>query len=258
MKVEAVSFKSSNTANMPNSGYIRNDYNFLYNYKEKNNRHQKLAEIYKLSAWFLAAAAVGITLFKIWEKPQYTADIVNLADKSLGLNRIKNHRKAVNALKQKGLYPILSTIKGDKYFLKYGELKSGIVITGNTTQEAAKISEAFFEHAENLGIKVQKITSPAKNSKDNNVRLKEVYTAIKNAYKNFKQKSEYTIIDIGDLSLLTTLKASKCKNSNFDNFLKMVDQNNYPGVIWVAINEKTKSLPYFFNDLPVLMTKFTD
>ena len=87
----------------------------------------------------LAALAVGITLININGKNQFSKNIVEVKDKLKGLNKITKYKKAVEDLKEYALYPLMSTIKGDKTFLNNNELKSGIIIGGKNTTESKKV-----------------------------------------------------------------------------------------------------------------------
>lgn len=265
MKIHAVSFRSNTHAeDIDKNGGNKGLGPFLYTMNTSDKKDNYKGNSFRLFTAVLAALAVGITLINIRGKKQLPKNIVEINGKDAGLNRITRYRKSIEGLKEQVLYPLMATIKGDKRYIKHQELKSGIVITGSTVEEAKNVVEAFCEHAEKLGLRVKKAipdkTPEGKSTKftERNVRVKMVYSAIKEAYSYYKSTGKYTVVNIDNISLLANLKTSKPTSSKFETFLRAINQNDYPGVIWIASNPKTTSLPYFFNNIPVYMTKLMD
>lgn len=265
MKVHAVSFRSNTHAeDIKKYSESKGISPFLYTMDTSAQKDNVKGNSFRLLTAFLAAIAVGITLYNIKGKKQFPKEIVEISGKDSGLNKIKKYRKSVEGLKEKVLYPLMATIKGDKRYIQHQELKSGIVITGSTIEDAKVVVNAFCEHAEKLGLRVKKAiperTPEGKLTRftERNVRVKMVYNAIKEAYAHYKSTGKYTVVNIDNISLLANLKTSKPTSSKFETFLKAINQNDYPGVIWIACNPKSTSLPYFFNNIPVFMTKLID
>lgn len=255
MKVQAVSFKT-NIHNDELNNYSNNALNpFLYTQNPKNTKSDFKANSFKIVTALLAALAVGITLINIRGKNQFPKSIININGSDKGLNKITKYRKAVEDLKNEALYPLMATIKGDIGFLRKNELKSGIIVGGKNVSESKKVIDAFCEHAKLLGIRCID-NMPAKLNKTE--RKKWVYNTLKSANKHYKTTKEYTVVNIGNINLLTDFKENKIKMSNIETFLKELDQNTYPGVLWIAQQGQNYSLPYYFNNMPVLITKLAD
>lgn len=254
MKVHAVSFQSGvNSSELHNYEGILNP--FLYTQNIKNTKEDFKANTFKIVTALLAALAVGITLINIKGKNQFSKNIVEVKDKLKGLNKITKYKKAVEDLKEYALYPLMSTIKGDKTFLNNNELKSGIIIGGKNTTESKKVIQAFCEHAKALGIRCID-DMPAK-LKQKNEKRRWVFSALKEANQHFKRTKEYTIINIGNINSLADFKEYKPTMSKVESFLKELDQKTYPGVLWIA-HQGQGTLPYYFNNMPVLITKLVD
>lgn len=265
MKIHAVSFKSAANAHaVENIAYSGGINPFFYTAAHREQKNNLWGNTFRLTTALLAAAAVLITLINIRGSKQFPKSIIELKGKNDGLNKLTKYRKNVEELKNVVLYPLIATIKGDNRFLKSNEFKSGIVITGKTVDEAKTVVEAFCEHAEKLGVRVIKAIpekgADGKLSKfsSRTSRVKAVYNTLKDANRYYKETGKYTVVNIDNISLLANLKSSKPKHSNFENFLRAFDKNTYPGVIWIASNPKSTALPYFFNNIPVLMTKLMD
>lgn len=266
MKVDAVSFSFSGK-HVKNKQEINLPYLYTVDLAKKQPTRKKDNGI-KIATGFLALSAVLITLFNIKGPKRPPLNITDIADKTKGLNKIKGHEKNVNELKKKVLYPLLCAIKGDKQIAYTKHFKSGVILTDKNGTNLSNITEAFIEHAKELGIRTVSIPHTGKrtNSKGKvfehrlkrNELIKNVYSELKRAKELFQRDGKYTIINLGDIAKLTDLKVIKSQKSNFEAMLANLDNRKFPGVIWAGWTTKTKDVPLFFNDLPILITKLVD
>lgn len=265
MKIQPVSyaFKGSQVKD-------KLEYNIPYFYTaDLTKEHSKKeARIFKITTGILALSAAVITLFNLKGRNKFPNDIVEIADKTKGLNNINNFKSTVEELKTKVLYPLMCTIKGDKYAKKSKRFKYGLVITDNNAENLKNMINAFTEHARELGIKTVSIAQSlqrkdkngqihTKNLKRNTLN-KQVFKEIQTAEQYFREKGKYTIINLGDIAKYTDLKVIKSQKSNFEAILENMNGKKFPGVIWVGWTTKTKSIPLFFSNLPILMTRLTN
>lgn len=203
-----------------------------------------------------AAAAVIVTLFRIKGRRKLPDSIVELGDKNLGLNKIPFKRTA-KELKTSILYPLKAHLAGDKSIIKSKKhFKSGVIIADNDVASTKDVLDAFYEHAQNLGIRCRRISECASRKKEN--KMKWVKDAIKEAQETFKKEGKLTLIDIGNMDNLINLKIFKRNNSNLENQLIEISKNSYSGVVWTAYTNRTKQIPMYYNDLPVIVTKLMD
>lgn len=208
----------------------------------------------RITVSVLALAAVIGTLMKLRMKNIVPESVIELSDPNLGLNKLK-YKNMAKFLKKKVLYPIRAAMDGDEKFIYGDHLKSGLILKAPNAAEGKKTINALVEHARELGIYTMEIPSNLKK----NGRIKWVYKAIEEA-KNYHQTSngDYTIINIGNISNLANLKISKTKFTNVEEKLREINKQSYPGVIWVSYTDAGNSLPYFYNNAPVLITKLVD
>ena len=88
---------------------------------------------------------------------------------------------------------------------------------------------------------------------------KRTNKAIDDAKKHYEESNgEYTIINIGNISNLANLKISKVKFTKVEEKLGEINKQTYPGVIWIGWTKEWNSLPYFYNNAPILITKLVD
>lgn len=245
MKIQRISFGSySNNQNFSpvNSGENRE---FLFYPKKKEEANFKPLVLKFLGS--LAAIAVGVTLYNL-RRNKVPLSVVDIQDKAKGLNTI-NFRRTALELKKKILYPIKTETTN-----KRGTFNSGLILSDTKDQPLKEVLAAFSEHAEALGIRTKEIPDNLNKSD----RRKWVFNAIKEAENNYKETKQFTIINIGNLDNLVDLKIVKSKNSAIEDKLIEINKNVYSGIVWTAWTNNTKSIPMYYNNLPVLVTKLVD
>lgn len=265
MKVQAVSFAftSSQVKN-------RQEENLPYFYtadikpeQPKNKNHG-----IKVATAFLALSAVLITLFNIKGPKKSPQNIVELADKTKGLNKINDFKATVEELKSQVLYPIKCAINGDKEGTYVKKLKSGVILTDRSSEKLTNIMDAFMEHVKELGINTITISHSSTRTNSagkkfthklkNNEIMKQVFNALDKGQKLYKEQKKYTVINLGDIAKLTNLKTIKSQKSNFEAMLANMNSKKFPGIVWAGWTTKTNDVPLFFNELPFLITKLTN
>ena len=254
MKVLPVSFKSR---------YVMNNYDSeFFFYKQEHKKNNRIEQGYILATAFMAATAVSIALFNIGKTKRLPDSIVELADSSIGLNKIKDQERVVDIIKSKFIYPIKATELGDKAVGK--EFKSGLIITGENPKDTSKITNAVCEHFKNLGIESVNVNTTLQREKNSEVYsrklkkneiTKQVYKVFENAKENYEKTGKFTLLNLGNLDDITTLKIVKSTVSKMDKLLSEITNKKSPGVIWIGWTTKQKSLPMFFKELPVITTK---
>ncbi len=265
MKVHAVSFSFSGIKKRDKQ---ENNYPFMYtaDLAHINSKHD--SRKFKVATGLLALAAVIITLFNLKGPKKLPENIVEITDMKKGLNRIKDSPNTVEELKNKVLYPLKCAIEGNKEITLSKKFKSGVILTGDKEEKLAEIMNAFAEHTQELGIKTVNIahTSSRTNAqgktftrrlKRNEIN-KNIFYELKNAKKRYDNEGKYTVINLGDIGRLTDLQIIKSQKSNFEAMLENMNSKSYPGVVWSGWTTKSKSLPLFFSDLPILITKLAD
>lgn len=257
MKVHSISFGAAHTTTpIPQENRRQEELNeFAYLPKEHKedefNRHK-----FRKGLIVCAAAAVIVTLFRIKGRKKLPESIADLADKNLGLNKVSFKRTA-QELKTNFLYPLKAHQEGDKSIIKNKKMfKSGVIIADNDVASTKEVLDAFYEHAQNLGIRCRRISECESRKKEN--KMKWVKDAIKEAQQTFKTEGKLTLIDIGNMDNLINLKIFKKNNSNLENQLIEISKNSYSGVVWTAYTNRTKQIPMYYNDLPVIVTKLMD
>lgn len=227
---------------------------FLFNLDSSKKQMKRHDNIFRLTVSTLALAAVAGTLFKLRMRNIVPESIVEIADKKKGLNKIKFPNAAV-FLKKKLLYPIKAALEGDEKYIYGDKLKSGLILTSENPADAQKVISAITEHAREIGILCNEMPPNLKK----NGRIKWVYKAIDDAKKHYEESNgEYTIINIGNISNLANLKISKVKFTKVEEKLGEINKQTYPGVIWIGWTNEWNSLPYFYNNAPILITKLVD
>lgn len=202
----------------------------------------------------LAVAAVAGMLLNLRMKNIIPESLIELADKNAGLNKLK-YTNTAKFLKKKVLYPIRAAMEGDEKYIYGDKLKSGLILTVDNKNEGKKVINALVEHAKEIGIYTMEIPANLKR----NGRIKWVYKAIEEATNYHRiTNGDYTIINIGDISNLANLKISKTKFTNVEEKLRQINKQSYPGVIWVGYTDAGNSLPYFYTNAPILITKLAD
>lgn len=265
MKVLPVSFSFKGIQQRDNE---INNYPFLYTAKPHNGLRKEDNNRFKAITASLALIAVAVTLINLKGRKKLPESIVELAEKSKGLNKLTKYEKTVSELKEKIIYPLKAINLGDNNIAKSKKLKSGLIITNSHKDGLEELTSALMEHFKELGIETKDISEITTriNSKGETVhrnirrneRIKWVYNQIQNAKKSFEEEGKYTVINLGDIGKLTDLKIIKSQKSNFEDMLSNLNGKTYPGVIWTGWTTKTNSVPLFYNDLPVLITKVMD
>lgn len=245
MKIQRISFGSHNNIQKPTANNDSRS-EFLYYPKPKETSIMTPMRFLKLLG-VLAATAVGVTLYNL-KRNKVSMNIVDLAEPSMGLNAIQFKRTAAE-LKSKILYPIKAELTHKKK-----KFNSGLVLSDKEDKPLQNVLAAFCEHAEELGIRTK--TIPDNLAKSD--RRKWVFNAIEEAENNYKENKQYTIINIGNLDNLVDLKIVKSKNSALEEKLIEINKNVYSGIVWASWTNKTNSIPMYYNDLPVLVTKLVD
>lgn len=246
MKVGAVSNFSFKSQNLK-SDEIMNPYFYTYNdeykpgYSFKEHKYQYLGGI-------LALIAAGISLSKFAGRNSTPKSVVEIANKTLGLNKIKHSKRSITQIKEKIFYPIMSYINGEKRVMK-GDFKTGLIIGGKNQEKLEEFVGAFMEHAKELNIHTIEI-NPLKSNK-----AKEVHKALDKAIDFYNQNNECVIVNIGDLTAVSKHSVSKTRCvSNIEERLSDMPK----GVLWTAYTTKTDRLPYFYNNIPTLSVKIAD
>ena len=244
MKVQRVSFGSNNNSNhQRTSARAGNEYLYYPKIKEE----KKIKSIIWKTLGSLAAIAVGVTLFNLKRNKQ-PLSIVDIPGKTMGLNQI-NYRRTAKELKKKILYPIKAGITHKKK-----DFNSGLILSDTKDKPLKEVLSAFCDHAYELDIRTKEL--PEKLSKAD--RRKWVFNTIEEAKEHYKNTNQYTIINIGNLDNLIDLKIVKSKNSAIEDKLIEINKNVYSGIVWAAWTNNTKSIPMYYNNLPVLVTKLVD
>ena len=233
MKVQAVSYPYTGSRIKDKQEY---NFSYLYTVDLAKQQSKEKAHKIKVATGLLALAAVLVTLFNIKGPKRLPYDIVDIPSTEKGLNKLENFASTANELKHKVLYPLQCARKGDKHIEKSKMFKSGVILTDKSSTNLAEVTDAFMEHANELGINT--VSIPRKSKRIN--------------------AKEYTIINLGDIAKLTDLKVIKSQKSNFEAMLGNLNNKKFPGIIWAGWTTKTKDVPLFFNDLPILITKLVD
>lgn len=265
MKVEPVSLKFS--------GITKRDkpeinYSFLYTPDMARIESKHDVRKFKIGTGILALAAVLVTLFNLRGPKKLPENIVEITNLKKGLNRINDYPNTVEELKTKVLYPLQCAVKGNKQIKYSKKFKSGIILTGENDEILKNIMEAFAEHTKELGIDTVNIPHTisrknthgktfTKNLKRNEIN-KIIFNELKKAKNKYDEQGKYTVINLGNISKLTDLKIIKSQKSNFEAMLENLNSKSYPGVVWSGWTTKSKSLPLFFSDLPILITKVAE
>ncbi len=245
MKIQRISFgQKSNTQKQP-ANYAIKGREYLYYPKPEDDKKAKTIVFKFLGT--LAAIAVGVTLFNL-KRNKVPLNIVDIADSEKGLNKI-NYRRTALELKKKILYPIKTgTTSRNKNF------NSGLILSDKKDAPLKEVLSAFTEHATELKIRTKEIPDNL-NKAD---RRRWVYNAIEEAEQHYEKTKQFTIINIGNLDNLVDLKIVKSKNSAIEDKLIEINKNVYSGIVWTAWTNNTKSIPMYYNNLPVLVTKLVD
>lgn len=265
MKVHAVSYSFSGT-----QGKIKRESDIPYLYTLDLAKMESKEKAHKIKAvtGFLALSAVLVTLFNLKGPKRFPLDIVEIADKTKGLNKLTHSSKTAEELKSKILYPLQCLRKGDKNIIHSKRFKSGVIITDKDSSNLSEVVNAFVEHAKELGIRTINVSHTTKRTNsegkvfERNLKrselLKNVYAALKRAQELYARDGQYTIINIGDIAKMTNLKVIKSQKSNFEAILENIDSKKFSGIVWAGWTTKTKNVPLFLNNLPILITKLVD
>ena len=245
MKIHRVSFGSYSTNNTNSAPEQRSGNEYLYYPKHKDDR--RLKPLFLKIFGSLAAIAVGVTLYNL-KRNKVPLSVVDIQDKTKGLNKIQYKRTAIE-LKKKILYPIKTGLTHKKKIFN-----SGLVLSDTKDKPLQDVLSAFCEHATELKIRTKEIPENLNKA----ARRRWVFNAIEEAEAHYKSTKQYTVINIGNLDNLVDLKIVKAKNSAIEDKLIEINKNVYSGIVWAAWTNNTKSIPMYYNDLPVLVTKLVD
>lgn len=253
MKVLGVSFKSLNS-NINDSNRCKNyattvNQHFLYQPKPKEKK--PLAEkIFLASLLSIAAIAVGITLKNIGTFKKRPLSITDLPNSKFGLNKLDGYEKNIETIKKDILYPLCIISKKEEEALNLSKVKSGAIISGESADELNNFMDALVEHAEKLNISVINIKGKNRNNK-----AKSLYKTIRHARKLLEQDKKPLIINLGNLADYTELRINKSRMSKVEKALSEINPKDDLGIVWITWTDKPKSIPCFFNNLPVVITK---
>ncbi len=257
MKLQRISFGLNNLNNPACAVNTNTESISRFAYLPKVESHEEFdGKMLKKVLGTCAAIAVGITLFRINGRKKLPESITDIADKNLGLNKV-TYKRTANELKNKILYPLKAYLAGDKSIIKNKKLfKSGVIIADTDISATKEVFDAFYEHADNLGIHCKRISECVSRKKEN--KMKWVKETIKEAQETFKKEGKMTLIDIGNMDNLINLQIFKKHNSNLENQLIEISKKSYSGVVWTAYTNRTKQIPMYYNELPVVVTKLMD
>lgn len=259
MKVSGITFGTNSAQslkkNLPEEHHQRQLSEFAY--LPKQHKDEELnGSRFKKFLGVCAAAAVLITLLRIKGRKKLPESITDLTDKTLGLNKIPFKRTA-KELKDGFLYPLKAHLEGDKSIIKNKKIfKSGLILADTRVSSSKSVIDAFYEHAHNLGIRCKRISECTSRNKE--AKKKWVQDAINEAQESFKKDGKLTLIDIGNMDNLINLQIHKKRNSNLENTLIEISKKSYSGVVWTSYTDRTRQIPMYYNNLPVLVTKLMD
>ncbi len=232
----------------PDNNQLENPFWYTKNNNYKPNQILKENK-YNYLAGILALITALACVKKFTGRNTLPKNIVEIAGQNVGLNKINGYTRTINQLKSTILYPMKSLLMGEKSVLR-NQFKTGLIIADKDGQKVEEISNAFLEHAQNLGIKTIHILNPTKRN-----RIKEVHRAIDSALEYYKNTGKPVIVALRDLSKISNLRISKTESSsNLENRLAKFPK----GVLWTAWTTKATKLPYFYNNTPTLCTKLID
>lgn len=254
MKVNRISFgEKQNTKNLQNPKHTTSLNPFLYLPYTNKKENDFNSTSFRVMTALLAAIAVGITLMNLRGRKTLPDKIVELADQNLGFNKINKYQRTVKELKSKILYPLKCRLMGDKIPAQSRDFKSGFILSHNNAEEVKEVMNAFTEHAKKLDIHCLSMPENLKR----NEKTKWTYKATNIAKQHYERTGKHTIINLGNISSLTEMQ-NKSTKSRVENLLSAIDNAQYTGVVWTAWTDKPKQIPYFYNNLPILITKLMD
>lgn len=195
---------------------------------------------------FLAVLAAGFALSKFMARNTTPKSVVEIADRTLGLNKIRGTRRTITQLKEKIFYPMMSVANGETRVLKE-DFKTGLIIGGKNRDKLEEFVGAFMEHARELRIHCVELKYPKKSN-----RVKVVHKALDNAIQHHNATGECVIVNIGDLAAVSKHNVAKTNYaSNLEERLAFTPK----GVLWTSYTTEADNLPYFYNNLPTLSVK---
>lgn len=193
----------------------------------------------------IAASLVAIIALSRFAARKITPrSVVEIADRSLGLNKKGINKEFAEDVKDKILHPLMTVKSGQWKRLFEGEFANGMIIAG---EEAEAHSKAFVEHAEKLGIQCFKIDSCIEGKQN---ILTNIYRAISEAEEvtRFNRKN-CVIIDIGNLDKALTMSNSKSIKKDLSKVEAKL--TSLPrGIVWSGWTNNTEKIPYYYNNTP--------
>lgn len=198
----------------------------------------------------LAFAAAAACLAKFAARNTTPKNVVEIADKAIGLNKITGQDRAIAQLKDKILYPIMS-LKNES--INKNQLRTGLIIGDEDPEKVKQVYDAFIEHSKKLGIRCLKVPDDIKMSKKTLRKL--LHAVLDHIAKMSKVNDEFILVGIGDLENIASMNVSKVKMaSNLEKKLANIPPGS---VTWVATTSHPDKLPYFYNNLPTLFLKLS-
>ena len=195
---------------------------------------------------FLALVSAGIALSKFLTRNKVPKDVVEIADKAVGFNRIKGCPRTIAQVKEAILYPMMSVMHGEKRPLR-GDFKTGLIVGCKHQDKVEDFVAGFMEHCKELRIHCVELKSPKKTN-----RLKEVHKALDKAIAYHNATGECVVVNIGDLAAVSNHNVAKTNySSRLEERLALMPK----GVLWTAYTTKADNLPYFYNNIPTLCVK---
>ena len=134
MKIQCISFGSYSNNMSITPDIAGSNREFLY-YPKKNEEHNYKPLILKILGSF-AAIAVGVTLYNL-RKNKVPLSVVDIEDKSKGLNSINFRRTAIE-LKKKILYPIKTETTNKK-----GTFNTGLILSDTKDKPLKEVLSSF-------------------------------------------------------------------------------------------------------------------
>lgn len=197
-------------------------------------------------AGLLTLFAAGVALSKFLTRNKVPKEVVEVADKAVGLNKIKGCPRTIAQVKEAILYPMMSVMHGEKRPLR-GDFKTGLIIGCKNQDKVEEFVSGFMEHCKELRIHCIELKSPKKTN-----RLKEVHKALDKAIEYHRATGECVVVNIGDLAAVSNHNVAKTNySSKLEERLAMMPK----GVLWTAYTTASDQLPYFYNNIPTLCVK---
>lgn len=194
---------------------------------------------------FLALVSAGFALSKFLTRNKTPKNIVEIADKAIGLNKVKGCPRTITQVKEAILYPMMSVMHGEKRPLR-GDFKTGLIVGCKNQEKVSEFVSSFIEHCKELRIHCVEVNTKKAN------RLKEVHRALDKALEYHRATGECVVVNIGDLAAVSNHNVAKTNySSKLEERLALMPK----GILWTSYTTKADNLPYFYNNIPTLCVK---